>query len=331
MKYTTKILLYLFAFCSLNTVFAVNVPRQSLNFTSSLESPITTLTTETLDKGEWALSQRTECYRSVPLSETALIQSPEAESQTEYLLNYFMVMYGVTNHLIVGVSPTLMHGSTIRGSVMTDQSPSLRVHNLGDIDGIGDTNVFGLWRVLDQDNSAFGLSLALTSGFSAPTGKTNAKTNMGELFATADQPGAGAFAPFGGLVFSKKDGRLLLSSNVLYTHYAPGSQATTLGSVFDYNVAAVYELFQKTRAKKISYSIDGVLELNGEYMAHDTISGIKDPNSGGNIINVSPGIRVNIAETISTYLNINLPIAQQWNGTQSNSRYYVYGGVDLSF
>ena len=38
--------------------------------------------------------------------------------------------------------------------------------------------------------------------------------------------------------------------------------------------------------------IDAVLELNGEWQAKQTISGETDPNSGGNVVFLSPGVRV---------------------------------------
>jgi hypothetical protein len=38
--------------------------------------------------------------------------------------------------------------------------------------------------------------------------------------------------------------------------------------------------------------IDAVLELNGEWQAKQNISGETDPNSGGNVVFLSPGIRI---------------------------------------
>ena len=38
--------------------------------------------------------------------------------------------------------------------------------------------------------------------------------------------------------------------------------------------------------------IDAVLELNGKWQAEQTISGATDPNPGGNVVFLSPGMRI---------------------------------------
>ena len=327
--FTTVSILSIYS--ALATGSGTSVYKNSFNYTSALESPITTLTTQTLDKGGWGFSQRTEYYRSSSLPDSLLLQSPDYESQTGYLVNYLFASYGVTDAFVFGVAEPYLNGSNIRASLPTATLPSPSAQNLGDVAGLADTSIYGLWRIFDETEKRFAWSIALTSGSSFPTGKTNVKTHTGTVFATSDQPGTGAFAPFAGIVLSKQYDRLLLSSNVIYTKYTRGSQATTLGWEIDYNTAAVYILSQKTQAKPFSYSVNGILELNGEYTAPDTINGSKDPNSAANIINLAPGLHINWGENISTYLSVSFPISQQISGIQSRSQYNVYSCIDFTF
>ena len=41
-------------------------------------------------------------------------------------------------------------------------------------------------------------------------------------------------------------------------------------------------------------SLDLVLELNGEWHGHEVEGGVKDANSGGNVIYLSPGLRISM-------------------------------------
>jgi hypothetical protein len=43
---------------------------------------------------------------------------------------------------------------------------------------------------------------------------------------------------------------------------------------------------------KTPYTLDLVLELNGEWHDKQRIAGIPDPNSGGTTVYLSPGVRV---------------------------------------
>ncbi|WP_019217541.1 hypothetical protein [Legionella tunisiensis] len=184
------------------------------------------------------------------------------------------------------------------------------------------------WHVLDDNQ--FPLSTALIFGVNAPIGRTNVMTNYGVPFATSDQPGTGSWDPFVSLVFSKKWGDLSLNADCTYTHTTKGAQATTLGKVVDYDFAIVYPLIaQNNKDKTVNYTIDGIVELNGEYFTQDTIAGINDPNSGGNSLFFSPGFRVNIADKLSFYLGVGFPIAETLRGTQVNSKYGIISGIDL--
>ncbi|OCH99132.1 hypothetical protein A8135_07705 [Legionella jamestowniensis] len=315
------------SFCHLQLMYANTSQRSLNNFSTGIGTPIVTSTTDTLDKGSWSVNERTEYYRTRPIADAELLKSAEYESQTGLLINYLLMSYGLIDNFTAGISIPIQRSYHLRGLTEIDDN-IFRLMNLGDISGLADTTIFGMWRITEGNNK-LPLTTALFIGLNTPTGKTTVKTTTGELFDASDQPGTGAWMPVAGLIFSKNFGHLSISNNYFYTQTTKGTQDTLLGSYFDYNFAVTYPAFK--HSGKTYYSVDAILELTGEYWKKDKVQGIKSPNSGGNSIYLNPGFRVNIGETTSFYLGAGFPISEKLNGTQSPSQYALYGGIDISF
>ncbi|WP_454785965.1 transporter [Legionella sp. WA2024007413] len=297
--------------------------QTSISYSPGLGSPITTATADTLDKGQIGISQRAEYYPSIPLSSTELLQHPLAESQKSTFTNYLQGFYGLEDNITIGISIPYVVNSSISAVNFDAETNIKNIIQLGSPSGIGDTNIFSLWQFLNG-NKAFA-SLALLYGINAPTGKTTVRDNYGVLFSASDQPGSGAWTPFAGIIISKQFKKFSLSANLLYTQSTEGSQETTQGSIFDYNFAAVIEMYTK---KKLH--VDGIIELTGEYAEKDNIAGLSDPNSGGNSIFLLPGLRVNMNTNFSCYFGVNVPLVQNYYGTQVKSAYGLTGGIDFT-
>lgn len=65
-----------------------------------------------------------------------------------------------------------------------------------------------------------------------------------------------------------------------------------------------------------------MVEFDGTYTEKDKVHGTTDPNSGGNIILLTPSIWLSSARWI-LQLGISLPIMQQMNGTNPKVRYSI--------
>ena len=76
--------------------------------------------------------------------------------------------------------------------------------------------------------------------------------------------------------------------------------------------------------------IDAVLELNGEWQAKQNVSSEIDPNSGGNVVFLSPGMRI-ASNRWSGFVSVGLPIINDLNGLQSEPTYRLIGGVLVGF
>jgi hypothetical protein len=199
----------------------------------------------------------------------------------------------------------------------------------GDTDGIGDLSLFGQYRFYGR---GAGMQASLLAGIKMPTGETGERDNQGELFEAEFQPGSGSWDPMLGLALSQAQGRWSFDGNVLYTIATEGTQQTDLGDRFHYNGAVTYRLkggdaeashkvaMRDSHHRGQSHHhehdmsprglvIDAVLELNGEWQTKQTISGATDPNSGGNVVFLSPGMRI-ASNRWSGFVTVGLPIIQ---------------------
>ena len=220
----------------------------------------------------------------------------------------------------------------------------------GDTEGIGDLTLFGQYRFYGQDT---GLQASLLTGVKTPTGETDEHDDQGELFEAEFQPGSGSWDPMLGIALSRAQGRWSVDGNVLYTIATDGTQHTDLGDRFHYNGAVTYRLkgadveashdgalrhhSHNGRSHHHDHAmspkglvIDAVLELNGEWQAKQTISGVDDPNSGGNVVFLSPGMRI-ASNRWSGFVSVGLPIVNDLNGLQSEPTYRLFGGVLVGF
>ncbi|WP_115710774.1 hypothetical protein [Legionella sainthelensi] len=311
--------------CLLFNLNAATLHQKTITYSVGIGQPIVTSTADTLEKGEIGISQRVEYYSNIPLSDSVLLQHPLAENLNANLYGYLLISYGLLTHLTIGASLPYVDNISFAAAGFNEATQVESTLNLGSAYGLGDTNIFALSQFLEEES--YFISLSLISGVNAPTGKTTARDSTGTLFSASDQPGSGAWTPFAGVIISKQFNKFSLSSNLIYTQGMEGIQHTTLGSVFDYNFATVLELY---RNEPLKLDIDGIIELDGEYIAKDNISGALDPNSGGNSIFLLPGIRVNLHSNYSGYLGINIPIVQNLHGTQVKNQYGITGGIDIS-
>ncbi|HWE17830.1 MAG TPA: transporter [Hyphomicrobiaceae bacterium] len=238
--------------------------------------------------------------------------------------------------------------------------------DLGDSSGVGDLTLLGQYRFY-RDRAAQ-IELAALAGFKLPTGRTNVVNDEGERFEAEFQPGSGSFDGLLGLAVTKRSGAWAFDANVLYQLSGTGTQDTDLGDRLLYNAAVSYRVYggvsgpggrmraglsdlpeplpepmyhggpkahrhhhrhEEAPAPK-GPALDLVLELNGEWHDHQRIGGVSDPNSGGNVIYLSPGVRVSV-DKWSGFLSIGVPVVNDMNGVQAEPDWRVLTGVAVSF
>jgi hypothetical protein len=129
-------------------------------------------------------------------------------------------------------------------------------------------------------------------------------------------------------------GALCLNANVLYVLAIEGSQDTDLGDAFSYNLALSFRLPEMGHAHQNDEvhshaTLDLILEANGEWRARQEARGEEDPNTGGDLLYVSPGIRLSMDHGLSLSLSFGIPVWEDLNGVQSEPDYRVILSVGV--
>ena len=338
--------------------------------TSSTGGPIVTIPGTTLQKGASALYLIFEHFSFDELSDAVLEAAAAREEHAHSLatlespaLGY---SYGLTDRLMVSLQLPYVVRTGIReashhhhdeaaaeheGGETPHETPAAENETVdrGDTEGVGDLTLFGQYRFYGQDT---GLQASLLTGIRTPTGETGERDDQGELFEAEFQPGSGSWDPMLGLALSQAQGRWSVDGNVLYTIATEGTQHTDLGDRFHYNGAVTYRLLggaaETSPKAAMNHShhrhshhhdhalsrkglvIDAVLELNGEWQAKQNENGETDPNSGGNVVFLSPGVRLAL-NNWSGFATVGIPIVNDLNGLQSEPTYRLFGGVLVGF
>jgi hypothetical protein len=201
-------------------------------------------------------------------------------------------------------------------------------------------------------NASSGPQLSVLLGVKTPTGATDERDDEGELFETEFQPGSGSWDGLFGLAGTQAKGRWSFDGNVLYILATEGAQQTDLGDRFQYNGAVSYRILggsygneqaevhehhhrdhhPHTHAinSRRGLALDVALELNGEWQAEQNIAGETDPNSGGNVVFLSTGLRLT-SNRWSGFALVGVPIINDLNGVQSEPEYRLLGGLTAGF
>jgi hypothetical protein len=324
---------------------------------SSGGGPIFTIPASTLEQGHYAVAFAYEYARLGGVNDSDLINAAAKHIHAHSIKTIESAVasfaYGITNDLTVAVRAPVNRRTDIREGHHSHGPAGNTVDYRGDSTGFGDVTVLGQWRFLN--NVISGTQAALLLGIKAPTGTTNLYDQQGVLFETEFQPGTGSWDALAGAAFSQRFGEWSFDTNVLYIHAGGGAQSTNMGNRFLYNAAVSYRLFgasdnpraalahaghdhgplprkapPRLQNPVATWTVDAILEVNGEWHDKEKTNGVADDNSGGNTVYVSPGIRLSY-ERYSSFVLVGIPVVNNLNGIQSEPRFRVVSGMSFSF
>jgi hypothetical protein len=322
--------------------------------------PINTISATTLGQGQSAASVTYEYINFGGLSDADLIAGALASGSHVHSISTIEAIalsyaYGITKDFTVSLRLPWIRRTGIHEAEFEEPDPDPEFNIRGGDSGIGDLTALGQYRF--YNNAATQTEAALLAGIKAPTGATDRNNKQGERFDAEFQPGSGSWDGLFGLAFTQRSGPWSFDANVLYVLVTKGTQETDLGDRFLYNAAISYRLTGLNRPSPMKLgampepmwhngphtheqehheeapagpALDLVLELNGEWHAKETDDGIKDPNSGGNTIYVSPGVRLSM-DKWSGFVSVGIPIVNDLNGFQSEPRLRVLSGMAVAF
>lgn len=335
----------------LSLVFSTTrADHASVGFGTGAAAPIATESAIPLAKGQVSVGLRNEYVRFNEFSDQKLRNlrenDPEGDLHSvESIVSPSVgIAFGVTKDFTVGLKVPYIFRNNIReaehGHDEDDdddmdhhEEEEIEVETLGDLEGVGDTILFGQYRFLHLEDTDTHVSALF--GVKAPTGRTNRKTDTGERFETEFQPGTGSWDGLAGMAFTQVFGRLEFDTSLLYTIVTEGSQHTDMGDIFSYNMSLAYRFngdgFDESLGLFKNPSVDAILEVNGEWRDKEEVRGEEDNNSGGNMIYLSPGIRFIGGPNWNAAVSFGIPIAKNLNGDQVNPDYRIISSINFNF
>lgn len=324
------ILLYL---AGIFSSYGIRADHPTIAFGSESGGPINTIATDPLPQGTRGAGIRTEFINFDKFSDTQLenfaaagiddVHSADSLTNTSLSL-----AYGVSNDFTVSARIGYVERQNIREGELEMGVPE--AHNHGDSSGVGDLVVLGQYRFLERKM----VDVSLLGGIKAPTGKTNNKDG-GEKLEIEFQPGTGSWDYLFGASASVNMSRTSLHGNMLYNLTTEGDQDTEIGNAFFYNLGITYTFLSAERHAGDDHTHshikwDAILELNGESRDKDEINGLSEDNSGGDMVFLSPGMRLTSDGNWSLFLNVGFPVHENLNGVQTDVDYRVVGGIGIA-
>jgi hypothetical protein len=306
----------------------------TIAFGSEAAGPIGTIPTAPLPAKKWSAGLRTEYVNFDRFTDSELAGSAAAGEEDVHSVDSLLsasvsLAYGLTDDLTLSARLPYVKRKDIREGEIEDGEAE--AHNHGGADGIGDLSLLAQYRFLDGDR----IDASLIGGIKAPTGETNEKDG-GEKLEIEFQPGTGSWDWLFGVSSSVSAGRFGIHGNVLYNLTTEGSRDTEIGDAFFYNLGIVYALFNGDHAEAGHHdhshiTWDVMLELNGEYRKKNEVDGNTEDNTGGDIIYLSPGIRVSSSASWSLFMSAGIPVYDDLNGRQADTDYRLVGGIGFAF
>ena len=307
-------------------------------------TPISTESAITLPEGNWAVGIRSEYQELDSFSDKRLRELREQDEDGDFHSvdslwnNSVAVSYGVTDDFTVGIRLPFIyrndikepeHGHGAEHDDDDDDDELAEIVQLGDVEGIGDLSVFGEYRFYKNE----GTNIAAIFGFKAPTGKTNRNSDQGERLELELQPGSGSWDGMVGAAFTQEMGVFSLYSSVLYTFVTEGKQHTDLGDIFTYNTALSYRVLGQQGQSYLppKFALDLIAEVNGEWRDKEKTRGHRDDNSGGNLVYISPGVRLSMPYNSSLGFSFGVPVVKDTNGDQVEPDYRLVTSASISW
>jgi hypothetical protein len=321
----------------------------SAGFGSGTAGPVSTIPAAPMEKHRWSFGIRTEFQKFDRISDSELeslaASGTETHSMDDQTSIFFSAGYGLTEDLAVGMHIPYVIRRGIREGHFEGGTPE--VHDHGSSEGIGDLSLLGQYRILRTERA--GADVSALFGLKAPTGDTRVADRDGVRFETEFQPGSGSWDPLIGMAAGWRLGQASLNASLLYAIATRGSQETDLGDALHFGASFAWRHTPAhghsprsgnppTDAHGSSHvperaghhnhlSIDLILEATGEWHQKQTVLGIRDDNSGGTLVFLAPGVRANFYDRFSVLVSAGIPVFQDLNGTQHETRHLFIFGI----
>ena len=285
-----------------------------------------TISGETLRAGGFDLSLRTDLtwYETFTRAEaeSQAIQSGEFDAIDRTFVESLSIAYGITDDLQVSAATGYYSGTNFM-EAEADGGGGAEVAT-ADPRGMTDLWLQAKWRFVHGPSG----HLAAIAGVKLPTGRDDVELSDGSELEPSSQPGTGAVDFQAGLAYSRfLTSRTTLDASGLYTLRGEHDDFR-VGDRLDVGTALAYRLTEDIRAYP-NWSLSA--EALAVWIDRDEDEGTSNPNSGGTTVYLAPGIRGRFDAHIALSVAPALPVYQDLDGDQAETRAKLAMTLSVAF
>ncbi len=182
--------------------------------------------------------------------------------------------------------------------------------------GLGDAALFARYEVFRLDKPGRTFRIATFAGLRFPTG-IEGKT------------GDGSLDVFGGVIATLASTQWVLDSQLRHD-FNRESSAFERGDATRFDTSFQYCLSPAKVARDTRAFVFGVLELSAHYSERNRVGGVTDPNSGGFLLYLTPGLQYSTRRWIVD-LGVKIPVVSDRNGTALEPDYSILTSIRINF
>jgi len=194
--------------------------------------------------------------------------------------------------------------------------------------GFGDLMVIGRYTAYESNVPGRTFRVAPFLGVKAPTGSDDAQDGLGRL-PPPIQLGSGSWDWLGGAIATYQTLDFQVDTQLSYRANREAN-GFRFGDVGTFDVSFQYRLWPQQLGSGVPAFLYGVLEVNLVHAEKNRVGGIRDPNSGGTTLFLSPGLQ-SVTRKWILEAGVQIPVAQDLNGTALENDYILNAGLRINF
>lgn len=185
--------------------------------------------------------------------------------------------------------------------------------------GIGDTSLFGKYRLYTHDRPMNSRNLSVIAGVETPTGRTGLD---------GPQPGSGSWDPFLALAFTESIARWRLDAVALYKWNTEGTGGIDEGEEFSMSASVGYRYLHRPYPGVSNSAKLGLLYQGQET---GTRNGTLVANSGSERLYLRPSLGFHPNPAIDITVAVDFPLSLDYDGTQLGDEFRTFVAFGYRF
>ena len=209
----------------------------------------------------------------------------------------------------------------VRGSIEIEDHD--RLGEKEESEGIGDLNVFAIYRFLRQDENYLGA----VGGVKFPTGETKETNSQRVRFEPELQPGTGSYDYPLGVVYQLRVNSCVFRGNAIYVIKTEGDQDFKFGDLFSTSLFLDYIVNPGSKALETKIGLD----LNFQHEEKQVDRGREVADSGGTTLFLGPALTIKANDNVLVFGNFLFPIHQNLGGVHQELDFVWNAGAKVTW